>query len=398
MDQFLNQWRLRTYPRLLFVALYVPLLITMLVGSGASAVTGRLGGDFPAFYGAGTVVNESGFDDIYDLDRLTEAQVGLFGDAPPELLPFFYPPFVAHLDSFLALLPYRGAYAVHTGVMVAAVAGSILLLRQLLGRVQDWSVEAFALAATFYPLYRSIGGGQNSALTLLLIVGGYRAQAADRPVLAGALAGLLLYKPQFALPVIGLFLVLNWRSILGTAASGAALWAWAAVLSGPGWVGSWLGSVRTIDETVGPLTPWWGISFPGLFQKLFGDDSIIGLGLGLTAAGVLALVLIWVWRRQEVDLDLKIAAMTCGTLLIPLHVLWYEAGLLVLPWAILANRHGRDALGRLTGLAALGLAAAAVPTYSAVPLITATLLTALWLATDIRQQVGGDVGRLAIST
>ena len=44
-------------------------------------------------------------------------------------------------------------------------------------------------------MFRSMMGGQNTALTLLFLVGGYRALDDDRPVLAGAILGLLFYKP-----------------------------------------------------------------------------------------------------------------------------------------------------------------------------------------------------------
>src|SRR5262249_3233805 len=53
---WLNARRLRLYPRAIFAAIAVGFAIAVAFGSGTRTLTGRLGGDFPAFYGAGRIL------------------------------------------------------------------------------------------------------------------------------------------------------------------------------------------------------------------------------------------------------------------------------------------------------------------------------------------------------
>ena len=90
-------------------------------------------------------------------------------------------------------------------------------------------------------MFRGIGAGQNTALTLLLLVGAWRASLAGRDGLAGVLLGLLLFKPQFALLAIAAWAVARrWRAVAAFAATAAATWAVTAAFAGAGWVSDWL--------------------------------------------------------------------------------------------------------------------------------------------------------------
>ena len=390
MERLLTPWRLRTYPRWFLVVLLVPIVVAVATADGSSMVTGRLGGDLPAFYGAGSIVADGDIEHLYDWDTLAASQAGLFGDEEGVFQVFAYPPFVAHAYSVLTLLPYRVAYAVHTVAMLAAIAGAIALLRPGLARVGRWPVEAFALAALFYPLYRAATGGQNTALTLLILAAGYRALDDDRPVAAGAIMGLLLFKPQFAIPVIGLLLLRNWRTVLGAAATGVVLWAWAAALAGVGWVGWWLDGIRAFNEADQTVNGVRSINLIGIAERIFGVGSTPAYVVGGALAGAVVLALMWVWRHPRVPLDLQVAAMTCGILLIPIHVMFYDAGLLVLPFAVVANRHGRASFNRLTALTLLAGAAHLGIDAGFNTLFPTVVLTTIWVADDIRRTVQAD--------
>ena len=385
MNGLLTPWRLRVYPRVLIIALLLPVVIAVLAGSGASTVTGRLGGDFPAFYGAGIVVNERGIDAVYDRQVLAEAQRDFLsveqGDV--ELLPFFYPPFVAQLYAPMAKLPYRAAYTIQTVAMFAAIAFAIHLLRARLARVDRWPIAAFALAVGLYPLYRSITGGQNTALTVLLLAASYRAQADDRPVLAGATVAILLYRPQYALPLAGLLFLRDRRSALGFAGVAAVLWSWGALLAGGDWVVSWYRTAQAVGAELAPLTPWWKISFIGFAEQILGDGDPVAYAVGGLLALASVIALMWVWSSREVPLDLQVAAAACGILLIPEHVIWYEAGVLAVPLLILADRKGRSAAPAILGLGMLALTAALLPRASAVPLFVVVFATSAWVGHEI---------------
>ena len=346
IERFMTPWRLRLYSRLLLIPLTIPFIVAVLAGDGDETLTGSLGGDLPAFYNAGLLVNQGGAERLYDVDVLHEVHSSWAGQVD-QTLPFLYPPFVAGAFTPLAHLPYRAAYVTYTLMMVVVLALAVALLRKPLQRVSRWPVEAFLLAGSFYPMFRSMMGGQNTALTLLFLVGGYRALDDDRPVLAGAILGLLFYKPQFAIPVAGLLILRHRRALIGMTGTAVGLWLWGAAILGRSWITVWFDGARRQSDDLIPFVPVWSVDIVGMSEEVFGRGSLLAYGIaGLILISLIA-ALMWLWWTPTLPLDLKFAALTCGILLIPLHVLWYDAGLLVLPFAVLANRIGRPALGRL---------------------------------------------------
>ena len=371
------------YPRLGLIPLVFPFVVMVAIADGREVVGGVLGGDLPAFFNAGKLVNEGSVDRLYDLEALAEIHASWAGDGVYGL-PFLYPPFVAAVFAPLALLPYRAAYLIHTLVMVAALGVSVVLLRKKLPRVDRWPLEAFLLAANFYPMFRSMMGGQNTALTLLCLVGGYRALDDDRPVLAGAILGLLFYKPQFALPVVGLLLIRHRRALIGVSITAGLLWLAGAAILGENWLRIWIDGARSQSEDLIPQVPFWNIDLIGVSEEIFGHGTVVAYAAGAMAALPIVVGLIWIWRNPAITLDLKFAALVSGLPLVSVHVLWYEAGLLIFPFAVLVNRLGRDAIGRMLGLMMLSFVGFLVPLFSGVPLFAAVALTLIWAANQIR--------------
>ena len=383
METILTGWRIRLYSRALLAAVVLPLFVAVLTTDGSSMVTGRLGGDLPAFYGAGRIVEQGQIDQLYDWQTQAEAEKGLFGDREDVFQVFAYPPFVAHAYSPLARLPYSSAYAVHTALMMAAVAATILVLRRVLPRVDRWPLESFAVAVSFYPLYRAVTGGQNSAVSLLILAGIYWALSVERHVLAGLIGGLLLYKPQLALPVIGLLALKNWRTIGGVAVTATGYWLWGAGLGGRSWMSWWIENIEAFNSQDQEVNGARSINLVGFAERFLGTGSVAAYTVGGLLAAGLTVALMYVWWSRKVPLDLQMAAMVCGMLLVPLHVMFYDAGLLVLPFAVLANRHGRTGIGRLLGLVVLGFLGAFAVNIGFSTLAIVTVLTGLWVAHDI---------------
>ena len=110
----LTPWSLKWYPRSLLAAIAVAFIFAVLSGSGASTFTGRLGGDYAAFYGAGRIIAEGDFEELYNWKRQLAAQQGLFPGEEKSFLPFMYPTYVALAYLPLSLLPYRPSYIIHT--------------------------------------------------------------------------------------------------------------------------------------------------------------------------------------------------------------------------------------------------------------------------------------------
>jgi len=329
--------------RAVAVALAIAFAVALASGSGAETATGRLGGDYPAFYAAGRLITSDERAAMYDPAQQAATQQGLFpGDSDEGLLYFAYPPHTALAYLPLSHLPYRLSYALHTLLMVGATVAALALVRPMLPLVDRHFELAVIGAVAFYPMYRAITGGQNTALTLLLLAGSWRAVDARRDVVGGVLLGLLLFKPQFALPIIGLHLLARrWRLAISAAVTAVACWGVGAVLLGFDWLGNLLDSVRLFSELDAQVNRRNAVSFLGAADTVFGVGDTTGRALGgfLALATVVALSVLWRNHGRR-DLCAPMIVALPAIVLISPHAMFYDAGLLVLPLAaMLAARH-----------------------------------------------------------
>ena len=155
---WLNSWRMTWYPRMLIVGVVAGLLIAVLCGKGAETLTGgRLGGDFPAFYGAGRTVAEGRFDDLYNFRHEAGVQKGLIpgNDAAEMAMPFPYPPFVALAYYPATLLGYRLSFLVHALLMMLLLTVSSWILSRHIGYFQNYLALLFCILLFYYPMLRS---------------------------------------------------------------------------------------------------------------------------------------------------------------------------------------------------------------------------------------------------
>ena len=340
-------------PRLAAIAVLVALLASftavVLAADGAQSLAGRVGGDFPAFYGAGSIVADGDLEQLYDVERQQEAERGLVEDG--KVLYFAYPPPVAALYSLLALLPYVSAYVLHTVLMVAAMALAYWIVRPMLsGVARDGSVVA-AVSFTFLPVFVAVSLGQNSALIVLLVAAVWRTADDGRDVLAGSILGLLLFKPQYAVPLIGLMLIRRRPRIVVTALGiGVVWWLAGAAMLGVGWASDWLSQVGEFTAIDAEVNGRNAVSWLGVAEHALGVGEPVALVIGgsLALLTAMVLVLLW-WGRTDERLGLSMAAAAAGILLVSPHAMFYDASLLVLVAAGLAAS-GRDGLAQLVAI------------------------------------------------
>jgi hypothetical protein len=312
-------------------------LAVVLAADGASSLAGRVGGDFPAFYGAGSVVADGDADRLYDIDRQQEAQAGLH-EEEVDVLYFAYPPPVAAAYSSLARLDYVPAYVIHTGLMAAALVGAFWLVRPLLPADRPHGVVVAAAVATFVPAFMAVTLGQNSAIVVLLVAASWRLARDDRDVLVGLTLGLLLFKPQYAVPLIGLHLLRGrWRIVATSAAVAVGWWAAGLAMLGSSWVEDWVAQVSDFNAVDAEVNGANAVSWLGIAEHWLGVGSTPALVVsGLLAAATVAVVAPLWWRRSGTDLALPMAAAAVAVLLLSPHAMFYDATLLLLVVAALA--------------------------------------------------------------
>ncbi len=332
------RWRLTAYPIAFLAVLAVSFVIVVGSGSGSSTVGGRIGGDFPAFYSAGTLVANGHIDSLYDPVAQASVQSDLLG-SERGFLAFAYAPHVALAYAPLSLVGYRLAYVIHTSLMVAALVAALWMMRPMIGIIDRWFALAVAASIGFYPMFIAVGGGQNTAISLLLLVWLWRSLRDGNDLRAGLAVALLVFRPQYALPVLGLLFLGRHLKAVGWAVVGiSATWLVDAVLLGPSWFTDWLHSVGPFVSKDADVNGHNAVAVVGFLQSLMGTDSAIAIGLGALGSIAVAGVLAQAWRSRNHGLDHLMAMTAAGLVLLSPHTMFYDAGLIVISLAVLADR------------------------------------------------------------
>jgi hypothetical protein len=390
--------RLLLYSRAALFAVIAAFTISVVSATGADTVSGRLGGDFPAFYAAGSIVADGDWAELYAADRQREAQAALFPEADGSYLYFAYPPHVAPLYRPLAALDYRAAYAVHTIVMVAALMVALSLIRPMVAVVRDNFELVVTASLLFYPMLRAITGGQNTALSLLAIAATWRLLFNHQDVSAGFVLALLLYKPQLAIPLIGLLLIARrWRAVGAAGVGAAAVWAFGAVAMGTNWVSIWWSEVSGFAAADADVNGQNAVSWLGFAEAVAGAASPAARAIALPLMAATGLALIWVWRRPEFGLNIQIAAASLGIVMMSPHAMFYDAGLLVLAGIVVIDRLGpRACLPIALGWAAAWLQIGAGG-FGVAPLFFVIVAIAVWAVPRMAARQQSPSAALAVA-
>ena len=312
------------------------MVFAVLADDGTAGDGDHLGGDFPAFYGAGSIALDGEWESLYDVDVQQRAQAGLL-DEPSRFLYFAYPPPVAALYAPLAGVDYRWAYLLHTLLMAVALWGAVALARPAVPLVDRYPAASFAVALVAFPTYRAVTGGENTALTLLLVVAALRFERSNNPTASGAMVGLLFYKPQFGVIFLLLLVVRrSWKAAAAASTVAAGMWALSASLMGIGWAEEWWARATDFAALNADLNAANFVSLSGALEHVFGTVGEV-LGWVLAAVGVVWLVIYW-WRDPKAD-PVVVYAFTAAVAVLALpQALFYEAGLLLLLGAVAADR------------------------------------------------------------
>lgn len=326
------------YAWLLGGALWLAWLFSLVLGPGHLDLAGQpIGTDYLQFYAAGMTVREGASARLYDTTYQAELEQEIIGPGLTTYHAFITPPFLAWLFVPLSLLPYDVSYAVW------CLVGLVFLLTSLSLLQRDGRLRNALWALTWFPVFASISFGQNALVTLVLFCLAYYLWTADRPLAAGLVASLALYKPQLLLGIGVIWLFdfrRSWRALLGLAIGGASLallsftlfpeasWAYVdfagSVLPDlPNWEEFPIWHLHTVRGFWRLLLPWW----PGVGDFLTAAAAVLGLiavvrlrhtmrSYRRLAFGVAVVLSLWLTPHAMIyDLAL---------LLIPAMILWHE--------------------------------------------------------------------------
>jgi hypothetical protein len=350
---------------------YIVALVAMWLTStnGLDAFGRPLGTDFSNVWAAGRLVLEGAPQAAYDVPLHAAEQAREFGTGAP-FYGWHYPPMFLGLAAALATLPYLPALIVW---QAATLPLYLAALFAILGRSRHVLLAGLAFPAVFVNLTH----GHNGFLTAGLFGLGL-ATLDRRPALAGALFGLLAYKPQFGL-LLPLVLIGTgrWTATIAAAATALATAGASLLLFGPEtWAGFFASAefTRTIVLENG-TTGWHKIMSAFAAARAVGAPVEFAYAVQAATTLAVAAVTLRLWR-SEAPFGRKAAALLAGSLLVTPYALDYDLMLLAPAIAFLV----RDALasgwrrGEVITLAAVGLSPLVARAIAEATLIPAGLL------------------------
>ena len=286
--------------------------------------------DFVNVFAAGKLTLEGQAASAYEWTIHKAAEVRAVGYDFGSYYGWHYPPTFLFAAVTLSLLPYTAAALVWLAATLPLYAASI---RDITGDRAGW-----LLALGFPAALWNVTAGQNGFLTAALI-GGTLLFVERRPVLAGALLGLLTYKPHFGLLFpFALIAGGHWRVLIAAAVTALVMIAASLAVFG---TEAWIAFVHWMPVTSRVVLGEGGADWDRL-QSLFGLIRAHGGGETLAwsaqvivaLAALAAVCALW---RSRVSYELKAAALGCGALLATPYLYMYDLVVLAVPVAFLVR-------------------------------------------------------------
>lgn len=303
---------------------YAIVFVIIMVWTWVIIFTEQKASDFLSYWAAARLAVEATPELAYDIAAHRALELSI---ADPEgLLPFPYPPPFLLILMPLGLIPYWLGFA----LWVAATAALYLLVSRGIAPLAYRLAHPQALANALI--------GQNGFLTTAIFIAGMRALE-RRPLLAGAILGLLVIKPQLALLLpIALLAGREWRAIAGAAASSTALLLLALLALG---TDAYLGFFEILPVYTEAMAtsrwPWNELASVFAFARHLGVPQLPALAIhAIVALGATALV----WRAWSSRSEARAPVLATAILLVPPYMFTYDALLLIVPmgWLIVRER------------------------------------------------------------
>ena len=197
---------------------------------------------------------------------------------------------------------------------------------------------AMLLVASFPAVLITLGHGQNGFLTAALFTGGL-IMLERRPVVAGVLFGLLVYKPQFGLMIpLALLASGRWRSIAAAATTAAALTLVTLLAFGPEIWSAFFASSQVARSALleSGEVGWHKVQSTLAWVRMWGGSITLSYavqaGVTLTAGCV-----IWWLYRSRAPACVKAAGLATASIVAAFHSHDYDLMLLAPVIVLLAN-------------------------------------------------------------
>ena len=300
------------------------------------------GGDFVQEYAAGSILRSGDRTRLYEVGYLRgvehDPEIVGFEWSPALWFPPVYPPWYYVAVSPLAALDFRIAVAVWLGALVLCAAASAAWL---LARFAFWrthAVWALPAAFLFFPLTESLVSLQKGTVLLGLFTATFALLERRRSFAAGAVFGLVAFKPQLGLALAGVaVLERDARFVAGAAATVLALLA-VSLAADPVLLVDWARATWGVIPQMEPDLLRRSHTWLGQARLLVGEWSglaVLALWAAFATATVVALVVLVRATPDPRELPLRFSGVVLATVLLSPHLYSYDLTLLLLPFALL---------------------------------------------------------------
>jgi hypothetical protein len=339
-----------------------------------------VGRDFSVYWAAAQAAADGRLEEIFDRVRFWEYRQELLGRDLRFMGAWLYPPHFLLLLAPLAFVPYLVGYALFTGGTLLAYVGTARALA-----VRTRGLLALLVGpATFY----AVEMGQNGFLTAALLVPGVLL-IDRRPVLAGALLGVLTFKPTLGLLVlVALLAVRAWKVALiatcvalvlaGSATLIYGLDAWTLLLRQP------VSVVGDISTGIDPDNVRAMVSVLPRAAAVLGD-SPVAYGVQTLTALFAAVVTYRVFRVSP-DPATRALVVTAGTCLATPYLFMYDLPMLALALVLYVQSRAIQVVEVpvLLGLWFLPAIVIFGPLFAPALIITCALVQVWWRVEPVR--------------
>jgi hypothetical protein len=286
------------------------------------------GDDFIDFWSGAWLAWHGRSGEIYDWMAFHVFQQTVVGPAI-QLYHFGYPPVLLVLTAPLAAIPYVPA----VGLWLFSSWYAFYRALRLTG-----FEHAMLLSLATPALFVNALTGQNGAWTAALLGGGLMLLD-RRPVLAGILFGLLIYKPHLGI-ILPVALVAGrcWRAIAAAAITAGVLVGLSVLLFGWDLWGAFLNRVLILRRVILEDGDYHRMLSVFVFGRRLGLGVDAAYALQAASAIAAATMVAWAWWKKA-GLELRNALVVLGTCLATPYLQDYDlvVGTFVVVWLMLAR-------------------------------------------------------------
>ncbi len=295
------------------------------------------GDDFVNFWSGAFLAWHHRADEIYDGAAFHAFQQSVVGEHLGAFH-YSYPPTLLVLTAPLALVPYVPALALWIG------GGWFAFYRALRLAMPEGRVLLLALATP--AVFVNAVAGQDGTWTAALFGGGL-ALLDRRPILAGGLLGLLIYKPHLGILIpVALLAGRRWRACAATAATAGGLIAVSAICFGPAIFTDFLRQVTMLRHVIleDGTGVWHRMLSVFVAARRLGADVPTAYLVQAIVGGLAGLAVAAVWFR-DASAASRNSVLILGTCLATPYLQDYDLvfGTLVVTWLGQEAAVGRSA-------------------------------------------------------